>query len=366
VVAGTAERFSIKTTFCIIDTDHISPGLPGSPQNAQYVFCNGSAQGMSVGWGDTYGSGLAGQEIDITGVPNGDYYLTIVVDPSGRIIESNDSNNESTITIRITNNNVTVIASPTPTVTPTNTRTPTVTASNTAIPTQTPMPVTDGDGDGVLDVDDNCPDAQNPGQENFDGDGPPGIGNGFTLAAVDVTVPSADRTGDACDPDDDNDGIPDGTDADPRGDNTYDDNGNGNAAAGIFGGTDAADDGPSWDADLDGVRDGALEECLTASLSMDSDGDDLSDRWEACFWGTDPREQDTDADGLSDCLESIDTDGNGEINFGDVINSAHAGLLPAASFGKDADFDVDGNRAVNFGDVFVTAERTLIGSRCPP
>jgi len=51
----------------------------------------------------------------------------------------------------------------------------------------------DTDGDGVPDASDNCPNIDNPGQENFDGD----------------------QYGDACDDDDDDDGIPDVSDPCP-------------------------------------------------------------------------------------------------------------------------------------------------------
>jgi len=202
-------------------------------------------------------------------------------------------------------------------------------------------------------------------------------------------VPALD---DCADADDDNDGyldqfellLPDPLSCpaktaltSPGGDITYDDNNNGNPAAGSLGGTDPADDPPSWDSDGDSVLDGA--ECALgtdpanpASVPTvaqcggegDSDGDGLLDAWETCKWGTDPNVVDSDGDGPGDCIEAVDTDGNGIIDFGgDALNSARATLLPAGTgagqFGKDGDFDLNGNNVIagDFGSDTLTVAR---------
>ena len=98
---GASERTSSKTTFCVIDTDRINHKLPGAPKRSVYGTCGGETQGMSVGWGDTYRYYLAGQAIDVTDLADGDYQLTIEVDPKNRLLEKNDADNTSTIRLHI-------------------------------------------------------------------------------------------------------------------------------------------------------------------------------------------------------------------------------------------------------------------------
>ena len=92
---GASARTATKTTFCIMDTTKID-SLAGA---ASYTTCGKSVQGMSVGWGDTYGWYLDGQAIDVTELPDGDYRLEIVVDPKNRLSESDETDNTSDVMI---------------------------------------------------------------------------------------------------------------------------------------------------------------------------------------------------------------------------------------------------------------------------
>jgi len=95
------KRTSQKTTFCVMDTDRVDGSLPGSPGSAGYGGCNAQVQGMSVGWGDTYGAYLSGQSIDMTGMPDGDYRLTIEIDPQGRLSQSTRADDTACVLLRI-------------------------------------------------------------------------------------------------------------------------------------------------------------------------------------------------------------------------------------------------------------------------
>lgn len=91
-----------KVSFCLLDSTRFNPSLLNSPATAGYLTCNPQTQGISIGWADIYAAGLEGQSIDITGIPNGDYWLEVIADPLNHIQETDDTNNVTRIPITIT------------------------------------------------------------------------------------------------------------------------------------------------------------------------------------------------------------------------------------------------------------------------
>ena len=97
---GTVVASSDKVSFCLLDRTAHDRGLPGAPQAPHYITCDNGVQGISVGWSDVYERNLPGQWIDVTDVPAGEYWLEVVIDPQGRLTESDETNN--TARIRVT------------------------------------------------------------------------------------------------------------------------------------------------------------------------------------------------------------------------------------------------------------------------
>ncbi|HEY8173639.1 MAG TPA: lysyl oxidase family protein, partial [Dehalococcoidia bacterium] len=69
-------------------------------------------QGISAGWSDTYAASIPGQDIDISGLPDGRYAIKTTVDPDRRLIESDDDNNTSTTYVALSGTEIQILASP--------------------------------------------------------------------------------------------------------------------------------------------------------------------------------------------------------------------------------------------------------------
>jgi len=97
---GPLVNNGVKITFCLVDTDQTDLVTKGS--NRFYFDCNAALQGISVGWGDDYHQSTPLQELDITGIQEGVYYLTHLADPENHWKESNESNNFAWVKFSVT------------------------------------------------------------------------------------------------------------------------------------------------------------------------------------------------------------------------------------------------------------------------
>jgi len=219
-----------------------------------------------------------------------------------------------------------------------------------ATPGPTPTPTVcpgDGDCDGVLDAVDNCPAVYNPDQLNSDGGRRP---NGSQIPGEWASNPAQDKLGDACDPDDDNDGLPDSEEfdgqcpqrlvADSDGDTVLD----GYEVATGYDPCSAASKPPQpggTDSDVDGLRD-VLERSGYNTCAF---ADDTVPGYGAC---TSP--VDSDGDGCSDTLEVLDLNGDRFTDSGDQfeLNRRVAGIIPPSD--SDSAFDVNRDGKISIGD----------------
>ncbi|HJS27364.1 MAG TPA: lysyl oxidase family protein [Actinomycetota bacterium] len=91
-----------KQSWCLVNTDAIDLTVP----NAKWLSygqdlatsCGGPGrlwirEVLDVGWGDTYSQYVRGQAFNITNLPNGRYYVRVHVNPTGSILESDETNN---------------------------------------------------------------------------------------------------------------------------------------------------------------------------------------------------------------------------------------------------------------------------------
>jgi parallel beta-helix repeat protein len=245
----------------------------------------------------------------------------------------------------------------------------------------------DQDMDGVPDAIDNCPTVYNPDQLNSsDGGGRP---NGLRVPGDWASNPATDKLGDACDPDDDNDGLPDASEALCRPGPEFScppatcscDLAVGTRPTATTCKLDRCDPlNPDTDGDtvVDGYEVANGSDPLnplskpTWEGGGDSDGDGLLDRWErggynTCAfvgdtfpgWSSCAVPQDSDGDGCSDTVEVLDLNGDRTVNSIDVglMNKRVAGKIPADDPASERIFDVSKDGIVNSIDVAIMNKR---------
>ncbi len=228
----------------------------------------------------------------------------------------------------------------------------------------------DPDADGVVNASDNCQLTPNPDQTNSDRNF---IDQTPPSTQDDRSWPNSDAAGDACDPDDDNDGIPDADEA-----------------AGCNG------SGPllSTNRDTDGDRNLDGAECtlgtnpasagskptaascaayLGVAQTADSDADRIRDYVEFCNYNTDPNDNDTDNDQDGFPSTGLTKDGceAASLNNDRVVNSGDQALL-AIEIAREGSqvlrlvsMDVNKDGGVNAGDQLLLSSFVSPGGQCP-
>ena len=210
---------------------------------------------------------------------------------------------------------------------------------------------------------DNCPAVPNPAQTNTDGNF---VDNSPPLLASndDKTWPNSDMFGDACDSDDDNDGISDT------------DEGSGAACAGFV--TNPL----VRDTDLDRALDGAecslgTDPTLSTSkptqaacgANVDSDGDKVKDWSEFCGYNTSNGSTDTDGDialdGAKDGCEATSLNGDRVVNSGDQLLMVLEFLREPSPSLRLHSYDINKDGAVNSGDQLIIVGFISPSGQCP-
>ncbi len=90
-VNGQPAAIGLKVSFCLLD------GLRWDSKAPSTGRFNCNEQGIQAGWADVYDAGLAGQWIELDGVPPGTYTLVITMNPA-QVLEETDYTNNSAST----------------------------------------------------------------------------------------------------------------------------------------------------------------------------------------------------------------------------------------------------------------------------
>lgn len=106
---GGVVAASDKVGFAMWDVEPYDTSLPGAPGRPVYERPEGNEdlrEGISIGWADVYDRELFDQDIDVTAVPDGEYWLENEMDPDHRLRDGNVGNNITRVKIRLTGGDV--------------------------------------------------------------------------------------------------------------------------------------------------------------------------------------------------------------------------------------------------------------------
>jgi len=93
-----------KEAFCLANTDAVDYTVPNAkwrPENTDLSTSCGAntvvavREVLDIGNGDTYTQDRPGQAFDITGLPNGTYYIQVLANPAKKLAETSTTNNTS-------------------------------------------------------------------------------------------------------------------------------------------------------------------------------------------------------------------------------------------------------------------------------
>lgn len=107
---GPIVASQLKTSHGLVDSVAYDLGLTGAPQTRIYTSADDNPLGVSIGWADLYSKGIPTQRIDVTGVPSGQYWLEVEIDPNNIVQETDDTNNVTRILVDLTIPEPTIMA----------------------------------------------------------------------------------------------------------------------------------------------------------------------------------------------------------------------------------------------------------------
>jgi hypothetical protein len=225
----------------------------------------------------------------------------------------------------------------------------------------------DEDCDGVLDGVDNCPSVANAAQanndRNFIDQSPP-----YAPSVDDRTRAYSDGKGDACDDDDDNDGLKDTTElAGPP-------CASASAATGDMKADTDGDyvlDGPECTLGTDPANAMSKPTPAACGPTTDVDGDKIQHRIEFCFYNTNPHVADTDGDATDGTPPGAGQTKDGceiaSLNGDRIVSSIDQGMLASGilSLGYTLNVDINKDGTLSSIDQGIMASLIVPAGQCP-